>query len=75
MPAEGKYTNCLRIGHNAFQFLLEFGQSYSDEDTDLVHTRLIMNPVFATRLAKLLADTITEYESTFGPIPNDHETR
>jgi hypothetical protein len=69
---EGKYTNCFQIGHNAFEFLLEFGQSYADQP-ELMHTRLVTSPAFAARLSELLVEALSEYESRFGPIPIEGE--
>jgi len=74
-PREGRYTNCFQIGHNAFEFLLDFGQSYADGENDLLHTRLVTNPVFAVRLVKLLQQAIKQYESKFGSIPVDDDMR
>lgn len=73
-PSEGKYTNSFQIGHNAFEFLLEFGQSYADQ-TDVMHTRLVTSPVFAARLSRLLAEAVTSYEAKFGPISSDGESK
>ncbi len=68
---EGRYTNCFQIGHNAFEFWLAFGQSYANTDADVLHTRLVTNPVVAVRLVKLLQESIDQYESRFGSIPVD----
>src|SRR5690349_12834654 len=64
---EGKYTNCFQIGHNAFEFVLEFGQSY-DQQPELIHTRLVMSPAFAAQLSQLLSQALVQYEDRFGPI-------
>ena len=64
---EGRYVNCLQIGHNAFEFLFDFGQTYSD-DGDFYHTRLVTTPAFASQIAKLLTEAIARYERTNGPI-------
>jgi hypothetical protein len=72
---EGRYTNCFQIGHNAFEFLLDFGQSYADGESDMLHTRLVTNPVFAVRLVKLLQQAIDQYERKFGSIPADDDMR
>jgi hypothetical protein len=69
-PSEGKYTNSFQIGHNAFEFLLEFGQSYADQ-TDVMHTRLVTSPVFAARLSRLLSEAVSSYEAKFGQISLD----
>jgi hypothetical protein len=37
---EGRYANFFQIGHNAAEFLLEFGQ----EEGRIIHTRIYMSP-------------------------------
>lgn len=69
---EGKYTNCFQIGHNAFEFLLEFGQSYADQK-ELMHTLLVTSPAFAAQLSQLLIQALSQYEARFGPISLDSE--
>jgi len=71
---EGKYTNCFQIGHNAFEFLLEFGQSHSDQ-TEFMHTRLVTSPAFAARLSQLLLEALSQYQARFGPISLNGEPR
>ena len=45
----GRYANYFSIGHNAFEFVFDFGQAYeaqppqSAEQVD-IHTRLIASP-------------------------------
>ena len=68
---EGRYINCLQVGHNAFEFLMDFGQTYSDSDSHVYHTRLVSTPIFAVRVARLLQESIEQYERTFGQIPDD----
>ena len=69
---EGKYTNCFQIGHNAFEFVLEFGQSYGDQP-EYMHTHLVTSPAFAARLSELLLDALSQYQARFGPISIDGE--
>ena len=74
-PAEVKYVNCLQIGNNAFEFLFDFGQTYSDDGEDLYHTRLVATPVFAKQIVKVLGEAIERYERLYGSIPKQVETR
>jgi hypothetical protein len=71
---EGKYTNSFQIGHNAFEFVFEFGQSY-DQQAELIHTRLVTSPVFAAQFSQLLAQALAQYENRFGPISLESEPR
>jgi len=65
---EGKYANFFQIGHNAFEFLLEFGQQEGK-----IHTRIYVSPPHARILRDLLVDTLAQHEKIFGtaipPVP------
>jgi hypothetical protein len=64
---EGKYANYFQIGHNAVEFIVEFGQLYSDATVPLLHTRIITTPPYAKTLLKLLQEALAEHEAQFGP--------
>jgi hypothetical protein len=65
-----KYANWFNIGHNNFEFLLEFGQFHAADAEPLVHTRIVLGPAYAQALAKLLNESMESYEQAFGPIPD-----
>jgi hypothetical protein len=69
--AEGRYANYFKVGHNAFEFVLEFTQSYSDPPEERAHTRIITSPAYAKELLAVLQHAIAEYERAFGSIPGD----
>lgn len=55
----GRYANYFRIGHNPYEFPLEFGQLDSG-----IHTSIYLSP----QQAKMLSDLLTLYASTiFNP--------
>jgi uncharacterized protein DUF3467 len=70
-PSEGRYANFFSVGHNAFEFLLDFGQSLSEGGTPTLHTRIITNPIYAKVLMGALTESINSYEKSFGPIGQD----
>jgi hypothetical protein len=72
-PLEGRYANSFRIGHNAFEFLLDFGQVSPEHEEAQFHSRIITGPVFAKAFAKLLQDALRRYEQVFGVIPKEDE--
>lgn len=72
-PLEGRYANSFQIGHNAFEFLLDFGQVSPDCEEARFHTRIITGPVYAKALSELLRESIERYEHTFGAIPKEDE--
>ena len=58
---EGRYANFFQIGHNPFEFLLEFGQ----QDRG-IHTRIYVSPQYARVLSDLLIETLRQHEREFG---------
>ncbi len=65
---EGRYANSFQIGYNAFEFLLDFGQVAPESEETRFHTRIITSPAYAKALSKLLRESISQYEQTFGKI-------
>ncbi len=65
---EGRYANFFQIGHNAFEFLLEFGQQEGEESA--IHTRIYVSPQHARILANLMLDSLQQHERIFGKIRN-----
>jgi uncharacterized protein DUF3467 len=66
----GRYSNYFKVGHNAFEFLFDFGQIYTDDEPAPVHTRIITTPFYAKTLLTLLRRSIAEYERSIGAIPD-----
>lgn len=52
---EARYANFFQIGHNACEFLLEFGQRKA------IHTRIYVSPHHAQLLSDLLIQTLEEH--------------
>ena len=65
---EGKYANYFKVGHNAFEFVLDFGQYYPENNKAEMYTRIITSPVYAKRLMKTLKDAIGQHEAQFGRV-------
>lgn len=70
---EGRYANYFKVGHNAFEFLLDFGQLYPEGKEAQLHTRIITSPIYAKALLELLRESINQYEQTFGPFQKSEE--
>ena len=66
---EGRYANHFQVGYNAFEFLLEFGQSYLEDKQAQLHTRIVTTPVYAKDLLTILQGAIARYEASVGSIP------
>lgn len=65
---EGRYPNYFKVGHNAFEFVLDFSQFYPQGREVQLHTRIITSPVYAKALLKTLRESIERYEETFGGV-------
>jgi hypothetical protein len=68
---EGRYANYFKVGHNAFEFLLDFGQFYLEAEHARLHTRIITSPIYAKALLETLRESIDRYEQIFGAIPKE----
>ena len=68
-----RYANVFNIGHNAFEFVLEFGQQLSEAGRVSVHTSIVTLPVYAQALSRALDDSLERYEAQFGHISDEQE--
>jgi hypothetical protein len=64
---EGRYANYFKVGHNAFEFVLDFGQYYPETEEAELYTRIITSPVYAKEFFKTLKLSIEEYEKLYEP--------
>ena len=67
---EGRYANYFEVGHNAFEFVLDFGQAFENEPVR-IYLRVIATPDSARRLWKVLQDALDKYHNTFGTLTKD----
>jgi hypothetical protein len=72
---EGRYANYFKVGHNAFEFLLDFGQFYPESEKAQLHSRVITSPIYAKALLETIRESINRYEQSFGPISRVSEER
>lgn len=74
---EGRYANFFAVGYNEYEFVIDFGQSYSESDQPEMCTRIVTGPVYAKTFLKMLQDSIATFEVTYGRIdeedPQDSE--
>jgi len=66
---EGRYANYFKVGHNAFEFVLDAGQFYPEGEEAELCARIITPPIYAKALLKTLRESIEQYEQNFGVIP------
>ena len=79
LPARiSRYANAFNIGHNAFEFVMEFGQQLSEEEEVPMHTRIVTHPIYAKALYASLGDSLLRYENEFGwsgqALPDENAT-
>ena len=65
---EGRYANYFKIGHNPFEFVLNFGQFYPESEKAELCTSIVTSPVYAKALLETLRESIEQYEKTLGAI-------
>ena len=63
-PPEGRYANYFKVGHNAFEFIIDCGQYYTDNEEPQVHTRIITSPAYGKALLQTLIECLDEYEKS-----------
>jgi hypothetical protein len=66
---EGRYANFFQVGHNAFEFVLEFGQA-NPPRRGRCHTRIVTSPAYAKAFLTIMRQSIEQYEKSFGSIPD-----
>jgi hypothetical protein len=70
------YVNYFEMGHNPFEFLIDFGQfrpgmasNEADSDgTTVIHSRLAMAPPYAKMLTEMLVRSLRDHETEHGEI-------
>ena len=68
----GHYANYFKVGHNAFEFFFDFGQSQGESEDVSIHTRILTAPGFAKAFMETLRESIAKHEEEFGIIRHDH---
>jgi hypothetical protein len=64
------YANYCEVGHNAFEFLIDYGQFRPETGAVQVHSRIVAGPVQAKLFARLLGEAVARYEAQHGAIPD-----
>jgi hypothetical protein len=65
---EARYANHFEIAFSQFEFLLDFGQSYGEEQPIQPHTRVVTGPAYVAMLLGLLQKSVDNYQSEYGAI-------
>ena len=66
----GKYANQIKVGHNAVEFVIDFGQYFPENEEAELCARIITSPFYAKYFLDTLQQAIQQYEDDFGTILN-----
>ena len=65
---EARYANCIEVGQNALEFVLDFGHLSLETEDVRFHTRIVTAPGYAKAFFDTLRDSIAQHEEQFGAI-------
>jgi len=71
--SNGVYVNFANIIHNPAEFIIDFGRVVPGRPDVRILSRVLTSPVHAKQLLNALAQNVSLYEKTFGPIKIDFE--
>lgn len=77
-PSDGRtliagYANYFEVGHNPYEFLIDFGQIDPQRGTATINSRLALGPTHAKLLMRLLSRSVEQFERDFGGIADVRE--
>jgi len=61
------------VGHNAAEFIFDFGQYHRENYAVKLHSRVVTGPVYAKLLADMLSDAVQRFEEEHGAIETSGE--
>ena len=70
-----RYSNYFEVGHNAYEFLIDFGQYQPEVAEVVLHTRIVAGPTLMKLLHDMVRDAISKYEAENGPIPCPNDSQ
>jgi hypothetical protein len=65
---QGRYANYLEVGHNPYEFILDFGQYHPETEEAQLHTRIVTGPAYAKLLTETLNGAVSQFEEEHGVI-------
>lgn len=70
---EGRYADRFKIGYRSCVFILDFEQSFYEDEKEHAHTRIITSPEDLRSFLELLQKTMEQYEQIYGPISTENK--
>ena len=62
------YANMARISHTPAEIILDFVQMLPGQSSPKIKTRLVMSPLGAKLLLRILGENLSRYEANFGEV-------
>lgn len=62
---KGQYANYCRVGQNATEFVIDFGQRYAEEESPIFHTRIVTTPIHMKAILSAFEEAVAQYERRF----------
>jgi len=63
-----KYANYFEVGHNPFEFYVDFGQYDPHSEKVQMHTRIVTSPAYAKMMGETLSSSVESFEREHGMI-------
>jgi hypothetical protein len=57
-PMQGKYSNYCRVGQNAMEFVIDFGERYGEQDPPMFHTRIVTTPTSMKAMLAAMQESV-----------------
>jgi hypothetical protein len=62
---QGRYANYCRVGQNAMEFVIDFGQRYGETEPPQFHTRIVTTPLYMKAIVLALEEAVESYDKRF----------
>lgn len=69
----GKYANYFEVGHNPYEFYVDFGQYDPQSQNVQMHTRIVTSPAYAKMMGETLTASVERFQREHGPIPSNSD--
>ena len=65
---EGQYANYFKVGNNAYEFVVDFGQFFPENGKAEIYSRIVTSPAYTKALVETLENALLRYEKQYGKI-------
>lgn len=64
-----RYANYFEVGHNPYEFYVDFGQYDPNQEKVQMHTHIVTSPAYAKMMGETLSSSVKKFEREHGTIP------